>query len=209
MPLIRRNPDKPAAPRDPDAAAAAAALRSGTPEERWSAARSLGALPGAVSVLGDALGGETDDRVREAILTSLVRINSAGSVDAVLPLLRSDDATLRTGALDALKAMPDAVFARLTSLLRDADPDVRILACDLTREVRGADAALLLSSVLETDPVANVCAAAAEALAEIGSEEFLPVLARCTERFPDQPFLRFVTKVAAERIASQTRQRHG
>jgi HEAT repeat protein len=209
MPLIRRGPTEPAPLAAPDAAAAIAALRVGSAAERWTAARSLATIPGAATALGQALRDEGDERVREAIFTSLARINSRESVDAVLPYLRSDDASLRTGALDALKVMSLAVRARLESLLGDADTDVRILACDLARDVPSAEVARLLSGLLESDPSVNVCAAAVDVLAEIGSPDVLPALARCAARFPDQPFLHFAVKAASDRIGAGARQRHG
>ena len=46
--------------------------------------------------------------MREAIFTGLARIATAESAAAVVPYLRSDDASLRTGAIDALRAMPKA-----------------------------------------------------------------------------------------------------
>ncbi len=168
MPLIKKGANEPAPPPTPDAEHAVAALRAGLTQERWAAARSLAALLDAAPALGQALGNELDHRVREAIFTSLVRINSTDSVDAVLPYLRCDDANLRNGALDALKAMAGAVQARLESLLHDADPDVRVLACDLARDAPQEDSTRLLSRVLETDASVNVCAAAVDVLAEIG-----------------------------------------
>jgi HEAT repeat protein len=209
MPLIRKGANEAAPPPTPDAEHALAALRSGSADERWAAVRSLVTHPASVAALSQALGEEKDDRVREAIFTGLAKINSAASVEAVLPYLRVDDATLRTGALDALKAMPGAVRARLESLLRDADPDVRILACDLARGAPPEDATRLLSSILGTDASANVCAAAVDVLAEIGLPAALASLERCAHRFPNHPFLGFAVKVAAERIGSQLPKRHG
>ena len=46
----------------------------------------------------------------------------------ILALLRSDDASLRNGAVEALQAMPEAVRPLLPGLLADGDADVRILA---------------------------------------------------------------------------------
>ena len=105
MPLIRREPAKPAEPAGADLRQAAAALRNGTAQERWQAARSLAAEPEAAGILGEALATERDMRVREAIFTSLTRLASAESVEAIIPHLRSDDAGLRAGALDALREM--------------------------------------------------------------------------------------------------------
>jgi HEAT repeat protein len=211
MPLIRRGPNDPAGvpPRGVDADSAIAALRTGATEERWAAARSLATVPGAASALGQALREEAGERVREAIFTSLARINSAESLEAVISCLHSDNANLRTGALDALRAMPGAIGARLASLLQDADADIRILACDLAREAPSAEVMRLLTAVLETDPAVNVCAAAVDVLAEIGVPDVLPSLARCAERFPDQPFLRFAVKVASDRIGTEARGLHG
>jgi HEAT repeat protein len=204
MPLIRKGPNETAPGSGADTDAAFATLRAGSPEERWAAARALATVPGAPPVLGHALDDEKDRRVREAIFTSLVRIGSAESVEAVLPHLRSDDANLRAGALDALKAMPAVIRTRLGGLLHDADQDVRILACELARDVPQVEAMTLLLDVIETDTAANVCAAAVEVLAEIGSPDALPALVRCAQRFPDQPFLSFAVRVAVERIGSQS-----
>jgi HEAT repeat protein len=206
MPLIRKAPSGPTDPGSPDKDAAVAALRAGSTQQRWTAARTLATFPDAASALRLALADEADQRVRETIFTSLARINTAESVDAVLPYLRSDDARLRNSALDALRAMPSAVHLRLEALLRDTDPDVRILACELARDMPSSEASRSLCAVLDTDPSVNVCAAAIETLAEIGSPDDIASLKRCAARFPDQSFLGFSAKSACQRIGSQHRE---
>jgi hypothetical protein len=181
---------------------AAVALQTGTPQQRWTAARTLAASPASVPALGHALVTETDERVRQAIFTSLVRINNAESLATLLGSLRCDDATLRNEALDALKAMPGLVQPKLDALLHDADADVRILACDLARDLPCDRIAALLADLIETDPAMNVCVAAIDTLAEIGSSDNLPALVRCSDRFPDQPFVRFAVTAAAKRIGT-------
>ena len=203
MPLIRREPANRAGPGKADLEHAAAALRSGNSQERWQAARSLGAEPAAAGLLGAALAAEQDARVREAILTSLTRLGGSDSVEAVIPHLRSDDAGLRTGALDALREMMTAVRPRLPMLLADPDPDIRVLCCDLVRELAAEDATELLCGVLDRDPEPNVCGAAVDVLAEIGTPAALPALEKCAARFREERFLAFAIKVTAERIASQ------
>jgi HEAT repeat protein len=153
--------------------------------------------------LGRAMSRESDPRVREAILTSLARIGTPECAEAVLPDLRSDDSQLRTAALDALRAMPRATGVHLPELLRDNDPDVRLLACDLVRGQPAAEAGRLLGEVLAHDSEANVCAAAVEVLAETGGPNLMPLLAQCAARFPDDPFLAFAIRVAGERLGSQ------
>lgn len=203
MPLVRKP-----APPPPIAARASAEvsvlLATGSDEERWTAARAAADSPDGATRLGEALQSEHDPRVREAILTSLARIGTAQSAQIVIPLLRSDDAQRRTAALDTLKTMRDAVRPFLPELLADADPDVRLLVCEIVRDFPGDEPAALLARLLENEHNPNVCAAAVEVLAENGGPAALPALAICEERFRDTPFLAFSIKIAADRIRSQS-----
>ncbi|HEX3996599.1 MAG TPA: HEAT repeat domain-containing protein, partial [Acetobacteraceae bacterium] len=156
----------------------------------------------------EALKTEADLRVREAIFTSLVRIGSPQCVDAVIPCLREDDAAFRTGALDALRAMIGAVRPVLPTLLADPDADIRLLACDLARELPAADATGLLCDVLSHETEANVCAAAVDVLADVGGPEALPVLQATAARFGDVTFLTFAVKIGMERILAGRPVRH-
>lgn len=209
MPLVRKPPA--AVPIEPENqtnqhADLARTLRDGADDERWNAARSAGASPDGLPVLSEALSRETHPRVREAIFTSLARIRTPASAAAVVPYLRSDDLSLRTGALDALKAMPDAASGCIPGLLTDADADVRLLACELVRDRPTAEAGALLGRLLATEREPNVCAAAIEVLAETGGPEQLPCW-RNAPRVPDNSFLTFAVKVASERIGSQASPR--
>jgi HEAT repeat protein len=196
MPLIRKGSDKPAAsaPRQ-----APPSFSSASADERWAAARAA-QDPAAIPSLGEALARESDTRVREGIFTALARIATLESAQTILSYLRVDDANTRTGAMDALRAMPDACRPHLPGLLADPDPDVRLLACDLVRDVGGADGPLWLCGLIETELDVNVCAAAVEALGEIADEDATPSLSRCADRFPDDPFLGFAIKVVAGRL---------
>ena len=75
-------------------------------------------------------------------------------------LIRSDEAAVRTAALDALRVMPQALATHLSALLRDPDADVRLLACDLARELPQPLATRLLCDLLATEQEVNVCGAA-------------------------------------------------
>src|ERR1700743_3206168 len=161
MPLIKKNPES--APAAPASAAATAT------DQRWAAARSDTA---DVPALAASLAKERDPRVQEALFTALSRIATEESARAVLPFLGSDDSGLRTRALAALRAMPAAAKPCLPQLLADPDADVRLLACDLVRDMRGAEG--LLYTLLDTEREANVCAAAVEVLAEIADARALP-----------------------------------
>lgn len=202
MPLIRKGGDQP--PSAPASAEARVrALQTGSAEQRWDAARSL-SDHGSEAVLKEALATESEPRVREAILTSLARIGTPESAEAVIPHIRSNDASLRTAALDALRAMPTAAAVRLPELMTDSDPDVRLLACEVARHLPGDEATRLLCKLLETEQQVNVCAAAVEVLAEVGGPEAVPALQACVARFGAEPFLVFSIRVATERLAART-----
>ncbi len=216
MPLIRRDtmPSGQPEPRHQ-----ADVLRDGTADQRWSAARALGAgtlgaafgdvavdgpaAVDAVEALANALRTEADPRVRQAIFTSLVRLGSPACVEAVIPCLRVDDPQLRGAALDALRAMIGVALPMLPALLADPDADVRLLTCDLARELPASDATRLLCDVLARETEPNVCAAAVDVLAEIGEAEALPFLEACANRFGGVTFLGFAVRIAMQRIAAE------
>jgi HEAT repeat protein len=203
MPLVKKTLADPKPAAYNGLQALAARLQSATPEDRWEAARQLAAFPEGLTVLAELLETEPDARVREAALTSLAKSNSVESFDIILRYLRVDDSELRTAALDALKLMPEPVAARLDELLADADMDIRVLACDLARVAAPAIAQKSLARVLQTEQNINVCAAAVDLLAEIGTPEILPALAACGQRLPD-PFLRFSIETATAQIHSRS-----
>lgn len=200
MPLIKRGAG-PAPAAEIPMAAHLAALTSPDAEARWSAARALGAHPDAVPQLAEALQRETEARVREAIITALLRIGSPASVAALLPHLRSQDAGMRAGAIEALQALPEAVTPFVEGLFADADSDVRILATELTRNMPAPEATRLLCGLIAHEPHPNVCAAAVEVLTEVGTRDAVPVLRQCAERFAAVPFLPFAISVAIARIS--------
>jgi HEAT repeat protein len=202
MPLVRK-PSAPGPAAVAEGAGLAESLLRGTDEERWAAARNAFEVPDGLALLSEALSREHIPRVREAIFTALAKIGTPEAASAVLPHLRSDDAAQRTASLDALRAMPAAAGRHLPQLLRDPDQDVRLLACEIARGLAADDAGRELIALIEREQNANVCAAAVEVLAEIGTSSSLPALARCGARFPDDPFLAFAVKAAADRIGSR------
>lgn len=205
MPLIRK-PEQPAGHPKPSAAEVLTGLGSANPEERWTAARAAAELPDSAAALAAALPQETDFRVREAMFTSLVRIGTRDSVAGMLPMLRSNDAALRTGALDALRSSDIAAHELLPQLLSDPDVDVRILSCELVRSLPDEEANRSLCALLAREAEINVCAAAIEVLAEVGNAAALATLAQCAQRFSHVPFLTFAIKLATDRItAADTR----
>lgn len=196
MPLIKggRNsvtPDTTPAP----------ALDASDAESRWAAARALAGRAEAVPELAAALRRESVPRVREAIFTSLIRTGGSASAEAIVPCLRSEDAGLRAAAIEALQALPSAIAPMMAQLFNDPESDVRLLATELARNMKAADATRLLCGLIEHEQHPNVCAAAIEVLAEVGTPEALPVLESCAVRFASAPFLPFAISMAIARIS--------
>jgi len=198
MPLIRKPQTGTVA--SPAIQDVRAALNASSADERWSAARQLAGQPGHDALLAETLMRESDPRVREALFTALARDGSEQAVAAILPFIRSSDAGLRTGALDALATLPQAIAIHIETLLADDDPDVRILSCDLVRHLPTADAALHLTRLLARETTVNVCAAAVEVLSEVGDARALPALHACAARFAEDSFLVFAIELAVRRI---------
>ncbi|MDO9412622.1 MAG: HEAT repeat domain-containing protein [Pseudolabrys sp.] len=188
-------------PKDAGPAAHLAALKSTDADARWSAARALAGQASAVPALAEALTSETAPRVREAIMTALMRVGDEASVKAMLPCLRADDAGVRGAAIEALQSMPDAVAPFLQFLFGDSDSDVRLLATELARNMPEAEATRLLCALIENESHPNVCAAAIDVLTEVGTRDAIPALEKCAERFATTPFLPFAAKMAIARIS--------
>ncbi len=203
MPLLRRDQPNQAAPApQPESLGVLVGeLRDPDPERRWSAARRLAEAPGAAEHLVAALADEQEPRVVEAIFTSLIRRGGQESAAHLLPLLRSEQAALRGGAMEALQTMPVELDRHIEELLGDSDSDVRIFAVDLTSKLPPARASTLLCRVLDHDPHPNACAAAVGVLAEIGTRDAIPHLERCRRRFADSPFLPFAISVAIDTLS--------
>jgi len=177
-------------------------LNSPDAEIRWHAARALGGFAPAVPALAVALEAEKVPHVREAMMTALMRVGDEASVRALLPYLRSQDAHLRAAAIEALQALPEAVAPFMEALLGDTDADVRILATELARNMPPEDAARALCSLLANELHPNVCAAAIEVLAEVGTRDAVPALEACAQRFSNTPFLPFAVSATIARISS-------
>ena len=201
MPLIRKPADRPAL-KTTEAGDILKALADPDPDQRWAAAREAAAVVGGGAALASVLPAENDPRVREAMFMGLVRIGTPETAAAAISLLRSDDANLRTGALDALRLMVSQVHDLLPRLLKDQDVDVRILSCELARSLPSPEATSLMCGVLDNETQANVCAAAVDVLAEVGGAEALPSLRACELKFRDTPFLVFAIKAVVDRLAA-------
>jgi HEAT repeat protein len=169
-------------------------------DERRRAARALAREPNTQSILFERIESESEPHVRDALFASLVDIGGADVAELVSKLIRSSDAGLRGGAVEALKTLADDAVPVLDKLLGDPDADVRLLAIEVTRVWPTALALPRLRRVIENDQHVNVCAAAVDVATEVGTEELLGALTGLHARFSDQPFLTFAIDIARDRI---------
>jgi len=177
-------------------------LNHGSPDERRHAACALAQYRHAGPSLAARLPLETDRNVRAALFSGLVQIGGHRTARLVTPFLRAADAGLRNGAMEALKRMAAAAAPSIDPLLEDDDPDIRLLAIEVTRVWPRLLAAPRLQNLIAHDAHINVCAAAVDVATENGTAALLPALAAARQRFADQPFLVFAVDVARARITA-------
>ena len=166
---------------------------------RW-AARDLIDCPDASAALVKRLSTEDDISVREVILTTLTFLGDEAAVAGLVECLRSENASLRNEAIEAMKQLPNEVAIIIRGLLLDKDADVRIFAVNILETLRHPDVESWLITVIEKDPLLNVCATAVDLLGEVGTMAASESLERLNLRFPEEPYIQFATKLALERI---------
>lgn len=177
-------------------------LKDPDPTVRRWAARDMAIHPHAVGALCEHLPKEADQAVREVIFTTLGVLGGHDVVSGLVPLLRSEDANLRNGAIEALSGLPDEVAPHIEELLIDPDADVRIFTLNVLNDLNHPSVGTWLTQVLRHDPHVNVVAAALEVLAEAGTPEALPAVRQARERFADDPFIGFAADLAEQRMGT-------
>ena len=206
MPLIRAAAPEPT-PAPPAQDAQLVELAAGDSQARRRAAQSLavqGAQPGAdagriAAALAAQLRAEPELSVREAILVALGTLGGHEVAALLAPLLGAADASLRNGALEALKRLHHDAVTAVDGLLADPDPDLRLLAAEVMRGWGSDMAAPRLARLLMGEAHVNVCAAALDIAAAIGEPGLMPALATCKSRFAGQGFIEFAADVAIDR----------
>ena len=111
---------------------------AGPQPARWEAKRH------AVPALAAALGGEKVPRIREAIMTALMRVGNEASVGRCFPIFARrmpDNAPPRSKRFNLF---PSAIVPFMPALLGDAEADVRLLATELARNMEANDATRVL-----------------------------------------------------------------
>ena len=198
MALIR--PPQPPASPAACAQSWAEQLVQGSAAERRAAARALGEQPGNSTLLLQQLNEECDSSVIEALITALALQADEPAVLALLDCLRSEDAMLRNEAVVALKSAGRQHPQLLLSALHDSDPDVRILTVNILESLQLPQVESWLIELISHDSQINVCACAIDLLCEVASEQALPALLQCRERFAGEDYLVFAIDIALRRL---------
>lgn len=143
---------------------------------------------------------EEDEAVLASLTIAVLRHPTEEGARALFDLIRGDDASKRTVAVDALRQMPSETLAFIEAGLDDPDPDVRILVANTLQLARIEGVAPAFGARLEEEAHPNVLAAIVEALLELGTESELHALEMLRDRLDEDDFLCFAVDAAMEGI---------
>ncbi len=204
MPLIRPStPDTPPESNTQQAHSLAELtlqLASSDAGARRLAALEMLAHSGASMVLLRHLKEEASATVREAIFTTLARLDDPAALAGLADCLHSEDANLRNGAIETLKLLPEHTATIIPKLLQDPNADVRILTISILESLRHPRVEAWLVAVIEQDSHLNVCGAALDLLVEVGSPGAAEAIERLKERFSAEPYIQFAANLALKRL---------
>ncbi|MBI9112949.1 HEAT repeat domain-containing protein [Maridesulfovibrio ferrireducens] len=116
--------------------------------------------------------------LQEAADHALRHIGGKKTVQAVVPLLRSDEAPVRNLSMDILREVGAQDFPSLVALVHDDDPDIRIFATDILGSSDSFMAVEPLCDALLKDPEVNVRYQAAVSLGDLEN----PAAAKCLNK---------------------------
>ena len=139
--------------------------------------------------------------IQEAADHALRKIGGKATVQAVLPLLRTDDAPARNLAMDILREVGNQDLQSLISLMHDDDPDVRIFVSDILGSTDNVTAVQPLGEALLKDPEVNVRYQAAVSLGELGRKESAKFL---NQALGDEEWIQFAVIEALSKIRDES-----
>ncbi len=182
-------------------------LEDASPVARRWAARDLLDCPQAVPALVARLATETDMSVREVVLTTLTRLGNEAAVNGLMACLQSQDAALRNEAIVCMQQLPQEVAPIMQQLLASPQPDLRIFAVNILESLCHPDVESWLIQVISQDEHVNVCAAALDLLAEVGTVRAQAAITQVRSRFADEPYIQFAADLAFMRV-TESRSRN-
>lgn len=139
--------------------------------------------------------------VQEAADRALRQIGGDAVVQAVVPLLRSDDAPLRNISMDILREVGAHDLQTLIDLLHDDDPDIRIFMSDILGTSDNRIAVAPLCEALLKDPEVNVRYQAAVSLGTLG---FVDAADCLNKAMKDEEWVQFSVIEALSKIGADS-----
>ena len=139
--------------------------------------------------------------IQEAAELSLRKIGGSETIQAVIPLLRSEDVPVRNLAIDILRQVGNQDLDTLLDLLYDSDPDIRIFVADIIGSAGNVTAVRPLCDVLVNDPEVNVRYQAAVSLGELRNNEAVKCL---NKAFSDDEWVQFAVIEALIKIRDES-----
>ena len=109
--------------------------------------------------------------VQDAADMSLRKIGGREVVDAIIPLLRSENVPTRNLSMDILRQIGSQHIEPIIALLQDTDADIRIFASDILGSTNNYMAVPHLCEAMLNDSEVNVRYQAAVSLGELGKPE--------------------------------------
>lgn len=202
MPLVKPThlAAAPSAATPADRSAVLAALNGPDPDARRTAARACRAFPDGIEMIATRLEEEGDPRVVEVLVLNLVAIGGPAAAAALARLLRSDDPGCRFAAAEALQDLGPDALPFFDALVRDSDPQIRILAAEIARGHAGGAALQTLEQLVLEEEDVNVCGAFVDILATIGTARTAEVLRSLRARVADNDFLAFSVDAALAQL---------
>ncbi len=135
--------------------------------------------------------------IQEAAEYALRRIRGPQTVEALLPLMNSDDAPVRNVAMDILREIGVDSISSMQPYIRGDDTDLRIFTSDILGYCKSHQSALLLADALLKDPEVNVRYQAAVSLGSLAYPESVGALCQAMH---DEEWVQFAVVEALSKI---------
>jgi len=121
-------------------------------------------------------------------------------IDAILEILKSENAFLRNSAISLLQGYGKAIKYYIVKYLIGEDRDLRIFAINVLGDVKFAESRDMLVELIQKEQDVNVAMTAVDYLAEIGEIDDIPILESLKDRFSNEPYVVFAVNNAIRMI---------
>lgn len=144
---------------------------------------------------------QVDKRIATKIATVISNMDpKKAPIEAVMNLLKLDNAYLRNLGISILKNFGNAIKYYIVKFLIGDDRDLRIFAINVLGDVNFAESRDMLVELLETETDINVAMTAVDYMAEIGEVRDIPLLLSLKERFAGEFYAQFALDSAVKSI---------